>query len=136
MVKQFLFGVILLTIVSCSDANEGFLGEWEGVSERLNDSGNLIEVEVSCMIKSASGLKRNVELKVGGKEYTFDAYDDMGELVYNEKPLNSDSTIIFYISGMGMIVNDTILRMDHDLYALKNGALLNVENEVLEMTRK
>lgn len=137
MVNRLLIGVVsLLLIVSCTDTQEGFIGEWEGITERINDNGNLVEVEISCTVKSVSSIKRNLELKVGGAEYRFEAIENVDELIYEEKALNSDSTIIFYISGNASIIRDTILQFDHELYALKNGALLNSNREILEMTRK
>jgi hypothetical protein len=135
--KQLLFiFFISLHILSCSKSEAGFIGEWEGETERLNSSGQLIDVEISCNIKVAEGATRSVELIVGGVNYKFDAQDEIDILTFKDIPLNSDSTIISYISGSAEIIQDTILQFDHILYALKNSALLNSEKVILEMIRK
>jgi len=135
--KQLLIGFLVIALLlSCSKIEEGFLGEWEGKTERLNSIGELVEVDISCIIKSAVGNNRSIMLSVAGIDYEFEAIEEMDVLIYEDIPLNSDSTIISYISGSAEILNDTILHFDHQLYALKNNALLYSDKEVLDMKRK
>lgn len=92
-------GILVITLLfSCTKTEEGFLGEWEGKVERLNSTGDLVEVDISCNIKSTDENKRNIELSVGGANYKFDAIDEASTIIYKDFALNSDSTIISYIS--------------------------------------
>ena len=135
--KQLLFGFLTITLLfSCSKTEEGFLGEWEGKVERLNSIGDLVEIDISCNIKSADDNNRNISLSVGGTNYDFQALEEMDLLIYKDVPLNSDSTIISYISGSAEILFDTILHFDHKVYSLKNNALLSQYSEALDMVRK
>lgn len=135
--KQLLTGLMVLALLSsCSKTEEGFLGEWEGKIERLNSEGNLVEVDISCNIKSTDGNNRSIELSVGAADYKFGAIEELDLLIYEDVPLNSDSTIITYISGSAEILADTILYFDHKVFALKNNALLYSEREIFEMKRK
>ena len=135
--NRLLFGLLItILLISCSKIEEGFLGEWEGKTERLNSDGDLIGVDISCTITPAVGNNRNVVLSVGGANYEFEALEEMDMLTYKDVALNSDSIIISYISGNAEILNDTILHFDYQVYALKNNALLYAEKEELDMVRK
>ncbi len=136
--KYLSLGMILLLLfMSCSETiEEGFLGEWEGTTERVGNSGDLVESEISCIIKSISGLTRNVKLSVGGANFEFEATEDMDMLLFKDVPLGVDSSVMSYISGRAELLNDTLLHFNHEVYTLKNGALTNKNEYMLDMTRK
>ena len=111
--NRLLFGLLItILLISCSKIEEGFLGEWEGKTERLNSDGDLIGVDISCTITPAVGNNRNVVLSVGGANYEFEALEEMDMLTYKDVALN------------------------YQVYALKNNALLYAEKEELDMVRK
>ncbi len=136
--KYLLIGLILLGLcTSCSNTTEeGLIGEWEGTTERVNSDGKLIEADISCIIKSISGGDRNVVLSVAGTNFEFEATEEMNVLLYRDRPLNEDSTVMTYISGRAELQNDTLLHFDHEVYAIKNSALLYSDDYVLDMVRK
>jgi len=136
--KYLSLGMVLIGLfISCSGIEEeGFLGEWEGTTERVSSSGKPIESEVTCIIKSTSGLNRSVKLTVGGINFEFEAKEEMNMLLFKDIPLGQDSSVMSYISGSAELINDTLLHFDHEVYTLKNMALTGSEEYVLDLTRK
>lgn len=136
-VKYFIIGLVLMGIcASCSKTEEGLIGEWEGTREIVNSKGELVESDISCIIKSESGSNRNVVLSVGGTSFEFTATEEMDILLYKDQPLGKDSSVMSYISGRAELQNDTLLHFDHDVYALKDSAFLYSDRVVLDMVRK
>ena len=83
--QRLLIGVSLLFLLnSCSEIEEGFLGEWEGTINQFNASGKLVEVNTSCEIKSKSGNERSVLLTVGGNAYDFVGIEMLDEMTYED----------------------------------------------------
>ncbi|MDF1698998.1 MAG: hypothetical protein P1U56_24310 [Saprospiraceae bacterium] len=135
--KFFIVGIALVFLMaSCSSTEEGFLGEWEGEIFILNNEGVLVESEISCVITSSINLERNVALEVSGKTYTFKANEEMDILTYKDQPLSADSIVMEFISGHVELVHDTMLHFEHQIYALKNNALLYSDDFEFEMVRK
>lgn len=122
--------------LSCSDSEEGFIGEWEGVIEIVGSTGKPVESKISCTIKSISDLNRSVKLSLIGKNYEFEATEDMDLLLFKNIPLGEESEIMTYISGQAELVNDTLLHFEHEIYTLKNGALTNSEDFEYDLVRK
>jgi PTS system nitrogen regulatory IIA component len=78
MIKQLLIGLISMSLLfSCSEAETGVIGEWEGKTERINSNGNFVEVNISCTIKASDGVNKNVDLSVAGINYKFDAIEEI-----------------------------------------------------------
>ena len=135
--RKLLIALVLFgTFSSCSDSLEGLLGEWEGKTTRVGNSGNPVESEVSCTISSASESNRNVELTVAGSKYVFSAIEDTDELLFKDVPLGKDSSVMSYITGSAELRFDTILHFEHEVYTLKNGAFTNSEKFEFDLTRK
>lgn len=128
---------ILIGLCSaCSEPEEDLLGEWEGTTERVSDEGKPIEVNVSCTIASTSGTGRSVTLSVSGVSYEFIAKEDANNLTYMDSRIENDTARTSYISGGAELLNDTLLRFDHKVYAMKNNALLYSNDEMYDMVRK
>lgn len=134
---KFLIGIILIGLLSaCTKTEEGLIGEWEGKTKRIDSNGELIESNISCIIKSISGTKRSVLLSVAGTSYDFEAVEDMSMLFYKDQALGEDSIVMLYISGSAELLNDTLLHFDHEVYAKKGIALLYSDRIMLDMVRK
>lgn len=135
--KYFIISLFVTCFfTACSDSNEGLIGEWEGTTEIVNSDGELVESDISCVIKSESTSNRNVALSVGGTNYEFTAIEMMDLLSYKDQPLGEDSIVMSYISGSAELLNDTLLHFEHDIYALKNGIFLYSDKMELDMVRK
>jgi len=138
--KQLLLVLFSITIITaCSDGEEnqdGLVGEWSGTTERLNSDGVLADTEVTCVIEVESGNQREVSISLSGLNYTFYATEEMDVLSYKDSQVGADSTIMTYITGSAELVNDTILRFDHEVYTKKAGAVLSSYDEMYDLVRE
>ena len=135
--KELILGIFLISIcISCSNSEEGLVGEWEGKTERVSSEGKLIEANISCKITSTSSTNRNVVLTVAGSDFEFKATENMNRLTYTDSPVENDSTGRSYIIGFAELKNDTLLHFDHEVYAMKDSALLYSDKYLLDMVRK
>ena len=123
-------------LISCDSKEEGLLGEWEGTYEKVGSDGQLFEADASCLIRSATMENREVNLKVGGANYDFTAIEQDLKLIFNNKALNQDSSIIFYISGSAELLYDTLLHFEYETYSMKGNQLLIRDEMELDLTRK
>ena len=136
MKTSYYVFLLAFTLAACSSNEEGLLGEWEGTTELLNSDGELVESDISCTIQRTSGLERYVVLEVGGVSYTFEAIEDINILSYKNRPLHNDTIENRFITGTAELQFDTLLHFEHDIYAMKNNALLYSDKMVLDMVRK
>jgi len=135
--KDLIIGVLLVSLcISCSNTEEGLIGEWEGKTERINSDGELFEAEISCKITSSSDVDRNVILTVAGTKYEFKATEQMDMLTYTDVQVENDSTGRSYINGYAELMKDTLLHFDHEVYAMKGDALLYSDKFLLDMVRE
>ena len=128
--------LIAFFVIACSSEEEGLLGEWEGTIELLNSDGELVESDISCIISKSGEINRGVVLDVAGVSYTFEAIEEDNILTYLNKPLHNDTIENRLISGTAELQYDTLLHFEHDIYAMKNNALLYSDKMVLDMVRK
>ena len=128
--------LLFLLLLSCNTVEEGLLGEWEGTFEKIGSDGKIFDAKASCEIRSASGMNRNVTLEVAGPTYDFTAVEMDNTLEFINRALNSDSTIIFYISGTAELLNDTLLHFEYETYSMNGNLLLSKDKMQLDMVRK
>lgn len=135
--KELILGVFFIMLcISCTDSEEGLIGEWEGKTERVNSDGELIEANISCVVRSNSGTERSMVLTVAGAVFEFIAIENMNTITYKDSQVMNDSTGRSYITGYAELLNDTLLHFDHSLYAMKDSALLYSDDYLLDMVRK
>lgn len=137
-VQSILFYSLVLILWSCGDSDpEGFLGEWEGSTNIINDKGEEVLSNITAKISVVSGTTRSCNLQVGSNVYEFIAEENVDELLYNRVTVDNqtDSTVTTYIDGSAELVGDSLVRFDHEIFKMKGSAVLTFENYIWEMKR-
>lgn len=137
--KYLILGLLSIGLcMACTEteSEEGLIGEWEGTTERVNSKGELVDVNVSCTIKSLADSKRNVKLAVSSVSYEFEATEEMDAIIYMDSPVQNDTTGKSFVSGSAVLLYDTLLRFEHMVYEMEKGALLYSNEEMFDMVRK